>query len=110
MQIAVVYRSPNVPQEMLITVLTRLLTHVSLCSTPCLIVGDFNENVLHAIVRLMPDFCFTQLVQSPTTAQATLIDHMYYRNPFVSPANHAIIQVQDTYYSDNKPNCSLYLL
>ena len=35
MQIAIVYRSPNVPQAMLITVLTRLLTHVSLCNLPC---------------------------------------------------------------------------
>ena len=104
-QVAVVYRSPNVPQAMLITVLTRLLTHVSLYNSPCLILGDFNENILHqqntAIVRLMAYFSFTQLVQSPTTAQGTLIDHVYYRNPFIDPASSAIIQVQDTYYSDH---------
>ena len=104
-QVAVVYRSPNVTQAMLITVLTRLLTHVSLYNSPCLILGDFNENILHqqntAIVRLMADFSFTQLVQLPTTAQGTLIDHVYYRNPFIDPASSAIIQVQDTYYSDH---------
>ena len=110
MQIAVVYRSPNVPQAMLITVLTRLLTHVSLYHSPCDIMGDFNENILHqqntAIVRLMADFSFTQLVQSPTTAQRTLIDHVYYRNPFIDPASSAIIQVQDTYFSDHMTQCT----
>ena len=102
-QIAVVYRSPNVPQAMLITVLTRLLTHVSLYNSPCLILGDFNDlnQQNTSIVRLMTDFRFTQLVKSPTTAQGTLIDHVYYRNPFIDPASSAIIQVQDTYYSDH---------
>ena len=42
MQIAVVYRSPSVPQEAFIAVLTRLLQHVSVCSTRCVILGDFN--------------------------------------------------------------------
>ena len=46
-QIAVVYRSPSVPQATLITLLTRLLTHVTLCTAPCVILGDFNEDVLH---------------------------------------------------------------
>ena len=46
-QIAVIYRSPNVPLAILITILTRLLTHVSQCSMPSVILGDFNENLLH---------------------------------------------------------------
>ena len=33
-QIAVVYRSPSVPQATLITLLTRLFTHVTLCTAP----------------------------------------------------------------------------
>ena len=41
-QIAVVYRSPSVPQA---TLLTRLLTHVTLCTAPCVILGDFNEDI-----------------------------------------------------------------
>ena len=36
-QIAVVYRSPSVPQATLLTLLTRLLTHVTLCTAPCVI-------------------------------------------------------------------------
>ena len=43
MQIAVIYRSPNASQSTLITLLSRLLTHVSLCNIPCVILGDFNE-------------------------------------------------------------------
>ena len=35
LQIALVYRSPSVPQTTFITLLTRLLTHVTLCATPC---------------------------------------------------------------------------
>ena len=43
-QIAVVYRSPNVPKTMLITFLSRLLTHVSLCNAPCVVLGDFKRH------------------------------------------------------------------
>ena len=46
MQIVVVYRSPSVPQATLITVLSKVLTHVSTCNTPCVILGDFNEDLL----------------------------------------------------------------
>jgi hypothetical protein len=46
-QIAVVYRSPSVLQAMLITLLTRLWTHVTLCTVPCVVLGDFNEDILH---------------------------------------------------------------
>ena len=86
MQIAVVYRSPRIIQATLISILHRLLRHVSIMSNlPCIILGDFNEDILRhqnsALLSLMSNFTFTQLVQSPTTAQGTLIDHVYYRNP-----------------------------
>ena len=48
MQIAVVYRSPSVPRATLITMLTRLLRHVTMCNTPCVILGDFNEDIIIA--------------------------------------------------------------
>ena len=103
-QIAVVYRSPSVPQATLITMLTRLLTHMALCTAPCVILGDFNENVLHcqnsAILSLMSSFSFTQIVSYPTTPQATLIDHVYLRNT-TARSIFAVVQVQDTYYSDH---------
>ena len=100
MQIAVVYRSPSVTQATLITVMSRLLTHVSLHNTPCVIVGDFKEDILHhpnsAIIRLMSSFGFTQLVQITTTPQGTLIDHVYYNNLY--PSHYSL---QDTYYTDH---------
>jgi endonuclease/exonuclease/phosphatase family metal-dependent hydrolase len=103
-QIAVVYRSPSVLQAMLITLLTRLWTHVTLCTVPCVVLGDFNEDILHcqnsAILSLMSSFSFQQIVPYPTAPQATLIDHVYYRNT-AGHSMSAIVQVQDTYYSDH---------
>ena len=49
----------------------------------------------------MDDFSYTQLVNSPTTAQATLLDHVYYKNPSVNSVEHVMIHVIDTYYSDH---------
>ena len=63
MQIGIVYRSPSVPQAVFNIVLTRLLTHVSMCHTPCVILGDFNDDCLHkqssAVVSLMSSFNFS---------------------------------------------------
>ena len=84
MQIPAVYRSPSVPQAVLVPILSRLLTHLSLCNTPCVVVGDFNEDILQqtnsAVVKLMSNFTYRQLVQVPTTPQGTVIDHMYHTN------------------------------
>ena len=46
LQIAVVYRSPSVAQATLITLLTRLLTHLTISALPCVILCDFNEDIL----------------------------------------------------------------
>jgi endonuclease/exonuclease/phosphatase family metal-dependent hydrolase len=104
LQIAVVYRSPSVSQATLTTLLTRLLTHMTLCTVPCVILGDFNEDILHCqnsvILSLMSSFGFKQIVPYQTTPQATLIDHVYYRNT-AGHSMSAIVQVQDTYYSDH---------
>ena len=104
-QIGVVYRSPSVPQTTLTTVLSRLLTHLSMCNTLCLLLGDFNDDLLRnqnsPTLRFMTNFNFKQFVQSPTTAQGTLIDHVYYKNPFSSSHSNTIVQVHDTYYSDH---------
>jgi len=100
-QVALLYRSPSVSTTTLITVLQRLVRHLSLSNTPCVILGDFNEDALHqqnsALQRLMSDSGFTLLVKSPTTVQGTLIDHVYSRGPFSNIA----VQIQDTYYSDH---------
>lgn len=86
-QIAVVYRSPIVSKTNLMTVVSRLLTHMSTCNMASVILGDFNEDILHdqnnVLLSLMLSFGFTQLVKSPTTSQDTLIYHVYYRNPSI---------------------------
>ncbi len=105
-QIALLYRSPSVPLQALTTILSTVLHHVSM---PCVILGDFNEDILQhtdsRIVSFMSSHGYTQLVKSPT-ARGTLIDHVYYNS---SPGN-TTVQIIDTYYSDhNTVYCSIPL-
>ena len=46
-QVALLNRSPSVSQTVFITVLHRLLMHISISHMPCVILGDFNENLIH---------------------------------------------------------------
>ena len=92
---------PSVPMQQLLTMLTQVSNYVSMSNTPTVILGDFNDNVLEQlespIVSLMSTHGYAQLVNSPTTAKGTLIDHVYYNNPNGSE----IVEVHDTYYSDH---------
>ena len=105
MQIAVVYRSPSVPQAVLIPILSRLLTHLSLCNTPCVVVGDFNEDILQqtnsAVLKLMSIFSYRELVQVPTTPKGTLIDHTTYYKNHNSHDIYTVANIKDTYYLDH---------
>ena len=105
MQIALLYRSPSVSMATLVTVVSRLLAYVSVSNMPCVILGDFNEDLLHqhhsCLQTLMSNHGLTQLVQCPTTPQGTLIDHVYYRNQCTNPSSNFMVQVQDTYYTDH---------
>lgn len=102
LQMAVLYRSPSVAQETFITLLTRLLTHLTNSTVPCVALGDFNEDMLHcqnsAVLNLMSSFSFTQIVHCPTTPQGTLIDHVYSRN-ITSHSMSTYVHMQDTYYT-----------
>ena len=99
-KIVLLYRSPSSPFQLLTSLLTQVIHNVS-SSLPCVILGDFNEDILHQtdsrIVNFMSSHGYTQLVNSPTTDRGTLIDHMFYNH---LPSN-TIVQVQDTYYSDH---------
>ena len=101
MNISVIYRSPTVPLQALTTMLSTLLAYVSTANLPTVILGDFNEDILSrpnsSIVSLMSNHGYTQLVSTPTTSKATLIDHVYYNRP----SDNTIVQVHDTYYSDH---------
>ena len=103
LQIALLYRSPTVPTQQLIIMLSTVLNYASMSTVPTLILGDFNDNVLDQrqtespIVTLMSTHGYTQLVNNPTTARGTLIDHIYYNQP----NDNVIVEVHDTYYSDH---------
>lgn len=102
-QLALLYRSPSVCFTALTTMLQTLLTHLSVSNTPCVILGDFNEVMLHqencALQTFMSVAGYTLLVKLPTTVQGTLLDHVYYRSPW--PSSNVVVKVQDTYYSDH---------
>ena len=97
-QIFVLYRSPNVPLQALLTTMSRVLIHASNTDMPTVILGDFNKDIVSqpnsSIVNLMSNRGYTQLVMSPTTAKGTLRDQN-------RPTNDIVVQVHYTYYSDH---------
>ena len=101
MQILLLYRSPSVHLRALTIILSRLLVYVSTTNMPTVILGDFNDDIVNqptsTIVSLMSNSGFKQLVQSPTTAKGTLIDHAYFNRP----TGDIVMEVRDTYYSDH---------
>ena len=110
LQVGVLYRSPCTSLANLNAMLLKLLNHVTKSITPCIIMGDFNEDLLQKLDSRLLSFMtrhgYVQLVQSPTTANGTLIDHVYCSNV----PDNTIVEVQDTYYSDHDTvYCSLPL-
>ena len=101
LHLVLLYRSPVVQLQTLVDFLSGLLNIVAVSGIPSIVLGDFNDNILSGhqsrVVSLMSRYGYSQLVQSPTTAQGTLIDHVYYRGP----SNSISVHVQDTYYSDH---------
>ena len=64
-QIALLYRSPSAPLLALTSLLSRVLNHVSMSCLPCIILGDFNEDIMqnndNRIVCFMSSSGYTQL-------------------------------------------------
>ena len=69
-------------------------------NVPCIIMGDFNidlvESPHQSFVKMMHENGFKQLVNTPTTDNGTLLDHVY-----VHSTKQVDIQVVDCYYSDH---------
>ena len=110
-QIFVLYRSPNVPLQSLLTTMYQIVMYASTSNIPTIILGDFNVDLLSqpnsSILTLMSNHGYTQLVTNPTTANGTLIDHIYYNRP----TTDIIVQVHDAYYSDHDTvYCSIPIL
>ena len=99
LQVALLYRSPSVPLQQLIIMLSTVLNYVSMSNTPTVILGDFNhvlDQPESPVINLLSTHGYTQLVNSPTTAQSTLIDHVY-----SNLHNNINVKVRDTYCSDH---------
>ena len=101
LSLSTIYRSPSLNLETLLAFLDVFLS--TLPSTmPTVIVGDFNENILHKdntkLLKFMDTRGYTQHVKQSTTDTGTLIDHVY-----ISKENSIQIQVEvsDIYYSDH---------
>ena len=101
LQVIVVYRSPSVCINTLMNQMSTIMRQVRSCTIPCIVLGDFNEDLLtkpdSQLMNFMSHHGFSQLVQSPTTDNGTLIDHVYYNRPSL----HLKVQISDTYYSDH---------
>lgn len=98
LQVAVVYRAP---MRQFVSLMTRLLDHVSIAGIPTLVVGDVNDDNLcdngSQVERFMLSHGYTQLVKHPTTDRATLVDHAY----FSVWTDDVIVEVRDVYYSNH---------
>ena len=79
--------------------LQQLLSNTGLQRKDILIMGDFNEDLTEHqtnISTCLQQHGFQQLVQHPTTNQASLLDHIYFNSTSITRT-----EVCDTYYSDH---------
>ena len=82
----VIYRKPGTNIDEFNSELKSLLQKLNLDKNLCIIVGDFNMDLLskedksNYLLRLMQSFGLSQVISSPTritSSSATLIDHIY---------------------------------
>lgn len=90
------YRPSSYAVECFLKTMKRLLVIAQSMHLPCLIMGDFNQNISNgnsSIRLLMEKNGFNQLVTEVTTDSGTLIDHVYVKDINVK------IAMIPTYYS-----------
>ena len=101
-QLTVIYRSPSVSVDTVLETITNLSRYSQIPDMVSAIMGDFNEDLLlkpdSKLAGLMSQFGYSQLIQTPTTDKATLIDHIYCNN---LPPECVDICVADVDYSDH---------
>lgn len=108
LQLATVYRSPTVPIRQFLNFMSIVLIRISATDITTVVLGDFNDNILcparSQVETLMVSQGYTQLVQSATTDNGTLIDHVYLNRE----CTNVVMNVRDVYYSDHDAvYCSL---
>ena len=103
LQLALVYRSPNISVGVFISFITKLLQDLKQLDTTTIVLGDFNDDLLkyaHSRVEtVMSSHGYTQLIRHATTDRGTLIDHVYFNKQCKDV--HVCVQVRDVYYSDH---------
>ncbi len=95
--VVVIYRPPSYKMQDFIENLKKLVSEIHEISTRCIVMGDFNENLLgndSFIEKAMIDQGYKQYVTDPTTENATLIDHVYARG-----IDHVNTSIRPIYYS-----------
>ena len=78
--VSVVYRPPSYNMNLFCQSLSNLLQELNKRSTRCIITGDFNEDILKGssrIYEMMSMNGYKQHVDTATTENGTLIDHVY---------------------------------
>ena len=95
---AVVYRSPSVPMQRFVQLMTRVLKYASVSRIATIVAGDVNDDALctsgSVVERLMLSHGYTQLVSCYNRS----IDHAYHHYKQCSGVK---VQVCDVYYSDH---------
>ena len=78
--ISVIYRPPSYSIKQFCKCLLNYLNELHKISTRCIVMGDFNEDLMKhnsQVNKLMCDNGYKQYVSKPTTENGTLIDHVY---------------------------------
>lgn len=94
--VAVIYRPPSYKPETFCQNLMSLLTLLDKYPGGCIVMGDFNEDILKvcSLQKIMENQGFRQYVEEPTTENGTLIDHVYVKR--IAKVN---VNMLPTYYS-----------
>ena len=78
--ISVIYRPPSYSIKQFCECLLNYLNELHKISTRCIVMGDFNEDLMKhnsQVNKIMCDNGYKQYVSKPTTENGTLIDHVY---------------------------------
>ena len=95
--IAVIYRPPGYDIKQFCKSLRQLVEELHKVSTKCIIMGDFNEDLLKRsshVYDLMSEYNYKQLIQSCTTEGGTILDLV-----FVRGLDSVVTEVIPIYYS-----------
>ncbi|XP_062574488.1 uncharacterized protein LOC134236336, partial [Saccostrea cucullata] len=95
--VAIIYRPQRYPIEKFMENLKCLLDCLESSSERIVVMGDFNQDIMtggKSILNYMEARGFRQCVQSSTTENGTLIDHV-----FVKECPHVQVLIVPTYYS-----------